>query len=183
MRSRTLQTAVLPVLLTAACAAKSEPAANPAPDSPAAGAATDAATDTAAIGRAIDSTYETLSAALRRGDTAGVAAAVKSVYAPDAIVMWNDQNPWRGREAFWKGAAAALAQGGVSVKEAKNHRDDLAVSGDLAVENGTYVNTLVTKAGQEIQQRGNYLVVWRRQPDGTWKVVREIGNDAPPAKP
>jgi ketosteroid isomerase-like protein len=28
---------------------------------------------------------------------------------------------------------------------------------------------------------GNYVTIWRRQPDGSWKVAVDIGNqDAPP---
>jgi hypothetical protein len=34
-----------------------------------------------------------------------------------------------------------------------------------------------------LTDKGNYVTVYRKQPDGTWKLVVDIGNTALPAPP
>ena len=35
---------------------------------------------------------------------------------------------------------------------------------------------------QPVKDKGKYLTVWKHQPDGTWKIVRDINNSDLPAK-
>ena len=50
-------------------------------------------------------------------------------------------------------------------------------SGDLAYEVGTYSGKF---GGME--DKGKYVTVWKRQPDGTWKIAADIFNtDLPPS--
>ncbi|MFQ5530466.1 MAG: YybH family protein [Gemmatimonadota bacterium] len=51
----------------------------------------------------------------------------------------------------------------------------VSASGDLGYTVGTYEMTAEGEAGAA-EFRGTYLTVWRRQPDGTWKVEADIGN-------
>jgi ketosteroid isomerase-like protein len=48
--------------------------------------------------------------------------------------------------------------------------------GDVAVEEGRYE----IQAGGEVVDTGKYLVVHRRQPDGTWKLGLDIWNSSRP---
>ena len=48
-------------------------------------------------------------------------------------------------------------------------------SGDLGYTVGSYEVTAEGDAGP-VTGTGTYLTVWRRQPDGTWKVEADIGN-------
>ena len=49
-------------------------------------------------------------------------------------------------------------------------------SGDLAVSTGTYELTYNDPAGKLVTERGKYLEVWRKQADGTWRMVVESFN-------
>ena len=61
---------------------------------------------------------------------------------------------------------------------------DVAASGDLASETGHFEWTLTPKAkdGKPMTETGKYVVVWKKQADGSYKLFRDIWNpDAPPA--
>lgn len=53
---------------------------------------------------------------------------------------------------------------------------EVARSGDIAYETGTY--SLVTEAikGKPTEEKGKYVVVWKKQPTGSWKAVADIYN-------
>lgn len=56
------------------------------------------------------------------------------------------------------------------------------VAGDLAVETSTYRWKLVPKGGGEpIRDEANWVGIWERGPDGTWREVRRIWNSTRPA--
>ena len=57
---------------------------------------------------------------------------------------------------------------------------DVAASGDLGWLTGPSTFTDHTTAGSA-PQPGNYLSVWRRQPDGTWRVFIDQGSQPPQA--
>jgi uncharacterized protein (TIGR02246 family) len=52
---------------------------------------------------------------------------------------------------------------------------DVVVSGDLAVLRAYYANTITpTDGGEPVKRNGDWLVVLRRQGDGSWKLWREM---------
>jgi ketosteroid isomerase-like protein len=54
--------------------------------------------------------------------------------------------------------------------------------GDLAMVRGRYSFILMLPGQPEQLDSGKYMEIWRRQPDGTWKIWRDILNsDLPPA--
>ena len=59
----------------------------------------------------------------------------------------------------------------------------VADSGELGFTWGTYVATFHNKTGKLITTYGKYMDVWRRQPDGTWRWIADMGNDDPPPTP
>jgi ketosteroid isomerase-like protein len=54
----------------------------------------------------------------------------------------------------------------------------VAASGDIGYTLGHWESVLRTAAGDSVVGRGNYVTLWRRQADGTWKAVVDIGNQA-----
>jgi len=56
----------------------------------------------------------------------------------------------------------------------------VAASGDIGYTLGHWESFLKTPAGDSVLGRGNYVTIWRRQPDGTWKATADIGNQAAP---
>jgi ketosteroid isomerase-like protein len=60
---------------------------------------------------------------------------------------------------------------------------DTGVSGDLAYERGTYTTDVYPKAGGETRHvAGSFLRIYRRQPDGKWKMIYDTFNSVPAAK-
>jgi uncharacterized protein (TIGR02246 family) len=55
----------------------------------------------------------------------------------------------------------------------------VAASGDLGYTLGNYVAEGTTPGGEPLRQEGNYVTLWRKQEDGTWKVALDIGNPGP----
>lgn len=49
-------------------------------------------------------------------------------------------------------------------------------SGDLGYTVGRYESRRRDEQGKVLSGRGSYLTVWKRQADGTWKIVFDIGN-------
>jgi ketosteroid isomerase-like protein len=55
-------------------------------------------------------------------------------------------------------------------------------SGDLAYDSGNYQETLTrTSTGATQNVHGTYIMVFKRQPDGTWRILEQIWTEAPPA--
>jgi uncharacterized protein (TIGR02246 family) len=168
MRARTrFVLTVLPFLGTA-CATKPDDAAATAES--AADAATATSTDAGEARQAIEAGNARFIDANKRGDTSTVAAN----YADDAIVMMPNMTSWRGRDAVRRGFAGFLSQ--AAVKDLTLKTEDVAVTGDVAVETGSYEMTLQPRSGKEIKDKGKYITVWKRQGDGSWKIVRDINN-------
>ena len=59
---------------------------------------------------------------------------------------------------------------------------EMAASGDLGYTYGTYVFTAKNKEGKLVPSYGKYTSIWRKQKDGQWKVVVDMGNSSPEPK-
>ncbi len=55
-------------------------------------------------------------------------------------------------------------------------------AGDLGFTTGQSVLRDTDASGRAVERRGEYLTVWRRQPDGSWKVVYDTGSTLPAAR-
>jgi ketosteroid isomerase-like protein len=56
---------------------------------------------------------------------------------------------------------------------------DMASSGDLGYTYGNYVYAAKNKEGKLISNYGKYTSIWKKQKDGQWKVVVDMGNSSP----
>ncbi|HET9054326.1 MAG TPA: DUF4440 domain-containing protein, partial [Cyclobacteriaceae bacterium] len=52
-------------------------------------------------------------------------------------------------------------------------------SGNMAYTFGSYTLTTKTPAGKDSVQYGNYISVWKRKKDGSWRYVIDTGNATP----
>ena len=77
------------------------------------------------------------------------------------------------RRSVW---AAFFATPGASDMEGEITRVEVARSGDLAVEFGTFAMTMNDKKGKPITENEKYVVTWKKQADGNWKVIADIWN-------
>jgi len=59
---------------------------------------------------------------------------------------------------------------------------EMAASGDLGYTYGNYVYTAKNKEGKLVANYGKYTSIWKKQKDGQWKVVVDMGNSSPDPK-
>ncbi len=59
---------------------------------------------------------------------------------------------------------------------------EMAASGDLGYTYGNYVYTAKNKEGKLVTTYGKYTSIWKKQKDGQWKVVVDMGNSSPDPK-
>jgi ketosteroid isomerase-like protein len=81
---------------------------------------------------------------------------------------------------------AAIRQAYQAVIDTGAHALDLQLvdvheSGDLVIAIGRYVHVIQPPVGESMEDRGKYVDVFRRQPDGSLKFIADIFNsDLPP---
>jgi ketosteroid isomerase-like protein len=56
---------------------------------------------------------------------------------------------------------------------------DISSSGDLGYTSGTFEFRSQDKNGKPTVDYGNYTSIWKKQSDGSWKVVLDMGNASP----
>jgi ketosteroid isomerase-like protein len=59
---------------------------------------------------------------------------------------------------------------------------EMSASGDLGYTYGNYIFTAKNKDGKVVVNHGKYTSIWRKQKDGQWKVVVDMGNSSPEPK-
>ena len=126
--------------------------------------------------------------ALRAAD----AAWLKTYEAKDldkAVAFCDEQGSllWPNAPiATGKNAIAKLTAGAFAIPDFKlewhPNKAGVARSGDLGYTSGTYVWTFKDASGKPMSDKGKYLTVWKKQPDGSWKVLFDTFNtDLPQA--
>ena len=99
-----------------------------------------------------------------------------SYYADDAVEVPN---------------GAPLIQGKINIAKTMGFLDDknnhltwapvgadISASGDLGYTYGTYEFRSNDKDGQAVVHPGKYTSIWKKQKDGSWKVVLDMGNSS-----
>jgi ketosteroid isomerase-like protein len=59
---------------------------------------------------------------------------------------------------------------------------DASASGDLGYTWGRWEYKDKTPDGRPVDVKGTYVTIWKRQADGSWKVVLDGGNPDPPSQ-
>jgi ketosteroid isomerase-like protein len=117
-----------------------------------------------------------LEAKFARATAEGGGKAFASWFASDAVSLSNRQPPEQGHDviaghATWSPQDYQLQwtpDGG-----------QMGPSGDMGYTWGHYSGHSRDKAGAPIVTTGRYITVWKRQPDGTWKVILDASNEGP----
>ena len=117
-------------------------------------------------------------AAIRNADADfAKAAAAKdldkcmSLYADDAVFFSSGQPAVVGKDnirAVIQRMLAAPMQLTVHVASV-----DVARSGDLAMDRGTVEAAVTDKKGKTTTQTSEYVLVWKKQADGAWKIAAD----------
>jgi uncharacterized protein (TIGR02246 family) len=98
-----------------------------------------------------------------------------SFYADDASLFWPGAPMVTGRAAIREFMRAFLSMPAFSLIF-ETAKVEVSRAGDLAYSYGTNRVTLVDPAGNRMKDRGKYVTVYRKQSDGSWEVIADIGN-------
>ena len=116
---------------------------------------------------------ETVNREIGKAFSRGDAAAIAAFYTDDAVVMPPNSKMIKGRKAieeFWKGAM------GMGVRSIQLDTLDVQSGTDLAYEIGNATMIIQPQGGKAATDTVKYVVVWKRQPDGSWKLAADIWN-------
>jgi ketosteroid isomerase-like protein len=109
----------------------------------------------------------------------GDIATLSSLTTAEHILLSPNAPPRIGKEA--NDAANARAAERFDIDESWAP-EETVIDGNLAYQRGTYVVEAMPKAGGDKRRvTGNFLRIYRRQPDGSWRMTRDMfNNDRPP---
>jgi uncharacterized protein (TIGR02246 family) len=141
----------------------------------------EASSQTEADPAAVRQAIESINAQFASGMKAGDAATLVGYYDPEGMVLPPNAPGARGTAAIQEAVSGMLAS--MTVTDFSLTTQDVHVAGNLAVETGTFTMTAQPKDGSApaSTDTGKYVVVWRQQADGSWKLFRDIFNsDNPP---
>jgi uncharacterized protein (TIGR02246 family) len=149
-RTRSLIVAACMACFAAGCAQRQPPAP---PDTRAADEATIRAADadwaTAALAKDLDKCM--------------------SYYADDAIFISSGVPAAVGKDNIRKNIQDLLSTPGMQLNITVASVD-VARSGDLAMDRGTVQATVTDKKGQSVTTTSDYVLVWKKMTDGSWKI-------------
>ena len=140
--------------LTLACSQQTQPPAQPQADHRAADEATIRGLDSAMVKAAV----------------AKKADQLASFYADDAVLMGPGAPMANGKAAIQSAWAMFMGQPGFALTFGP---DKIDVSGDRAVDLGSYALTVNDKSGKPLTTKAKYVVVWGKQADGSWKLLAD----------
>jgi ketosteroid isomerase-like protein len=107
----------------------------------------------------------------------GGGAAFASWFAPDAVTLADGKAPVVGHDAIaaqatWTPRSYQLTWTPEGAR--------LGPSGDMGFTWGHYQGVSKDAEGNPVTTSGRYITVWKKQPDGQWKVALDASNDGPP---
>ena len=117
----------------------------------------------------IEAVGKTMGERLNAGNAAGVA----ELYTEDAALMPPGAARLDGREAiqqYWQGLLDA------GVGDILVTTQEVEEAGDSAVEIGSISATAPGDGDARVALTGKYIVVWRRDGGGNWRLHRDIWN-------
>jgi uncharacterized protein (TIGR02246 family) len=133
------------------------------------------AMDLAMVRQAIEEANLMFGEAVRAGDV----ATLVGLYTEDARLLPPNSEMIQGREgieAFWAGGFQ------MGIKDIVLTTMDVMGMGDLVCEVGTAKMSVQPEGMDAMEDRGKYLVIWKKGEDGMWKLHVDIWNSSLPAK-
>jgi len=97
-----------------------------------------------------------------------------SYYAPNAV-MFGVGAPVQGIESIRKVWQQLLATPNLQLKNT-TISVEVSRSADFGWEYGSFEGTSTDKQGKTVTQKGKYVVIWKLQPDGAWKIEADLSN-------
>ena len=105
--------------------------------------------------------------------------ALGSLVTDDVVLMPPHTEPVVGRQGVIDWFASVVSQ--ARTTSAQVRQREVTIAGELGIERGSFTWTIApVSGGSELDDRGSFLAIWQRQPDGSWKVMRNIWNSTLP---
>jgi len=116
----------------------------------------------------IDSINLKFSEAAQNGDSNWLA----SQYGPDAEILMENSETIKAKDilSFWGGSIRS------GLKYFTFTTTDLQGDENFLIETGTYE---IKDASKKLAYKGKYVVVWKKQADGSWKLYRDMAASSP----
>jgi uncharacterized protein (TIGR02246 family) len=112
-----------------------------------------------------------LVAGWHQASAAGDVETILGLMAEDAVFLVAGQPPMKGRQAFERSLRGVLARNRI---ESKGEIQEVEVSGSLAYcWNHLTVRVVSLNGGNETLREGPALSIFRKQPDGSWVLIRD----------
>jgi uncharacterized protein (TIGR02246 family) len=102
------------------------------------------------------------------------AAAISSTFDEEGVNVGADGTCMKGRGAVEAAMRSYFERSGPATAT-KVEIGDIVLDGDLAYEWGHSEFHFASKPGGPTERVGRYLAIWRHQPDGKWKLLRNLG--------
>ena len=122
--------------------------------------------DAAAARRAVQDADRELSRASQSRDVEAFLALLDA----DTVFVSESGPPARGRAAVREKWAQFFAPAGPSLTW-EPYEGEVSSQGDLGYTRGKFLFAGKDAAGKPVAERGEYLSIWRKQPDGAWRMV------------
>ncbi len=108
--------------------------------------------------------------------SAGDSKRIGASYVPDGVMMTTGQQPVTGQQAITDLMQASYERYYIELKLISEEL--LFLADDWVVDRGHYTVSVKPKedGGAARDDAGSYMVLWQRQPDGAWKLARDIDN-------
>jgi uncharacterized protein (TIGR02246 family) len=99
-----------------------------------------------------------------------------SLYADDAVLLGSGAPAAVGKDSVRKFIQGMLAVPGLKLT-VNTTSIMVARSGDLAMDQGTVEATITDKKGKPVTSTSQYVLVWKKMPDGSWKIAADTSAD------
>jgi len=103
------------------------------------------------------------------------AEAWAGFFAEDGMMLPDGAPPLVGREKILQAMTPFFANS-ANALQWEPESAEIAASGELGFTVGRYTAVSAGADGQPVESHGSYVTIWRKQSDGRWKVVVDIGN-------
>jgi ketosteroid isomerase-like protein len=98
-------------------------------------------------------------------------AYTQHYYAPDAIILPPNAEAIKGHQEI-----IPFFNSFPPISDMKFDIVEIGGAGDVAYVYGEYQMTIAAEGEMPVQDKGKYIEIWKRQPDGLWKVAFDIFN-------
>jgi ketosteroid isomerase-like protein len=115
-----------------------------------------------------------------RAAQTGKVAAWVAFYADDAVVLPPNDATATSKKSISKAVGDLLTLPGLTIGWQPT-KIEVARSGDIGYARGTYELAYKNPKGKRITDRGKYLEVWKKQPDGGWQCIVDTWNSDLPS--